>query len=108
MKTFAVIAILAGLMFSGSVKAQDKSTQDQSVKQCLIVGPAFPSPPPPWVKWEVRDSFNLKSENVQDSYKEKDLKKLSKQGVRVLKIDPAGHQLAGAQHSCKDFVSSSQ
>jgi hypothetical protein len=111
MKTpFAMITILAGLMFSGPGKAQDKSTTtpDKPVKQCLIVAPAFPSPPPPWVKWEVRDSFNLKPENIQDSYKEKDLTKLRKQGVIVLKIDPAGHQLGGAQHSCKDSVSSSQ
>jgi hypothetical protein len=77
----------------------------EPVKQCLIVAPGFPSPPPPWTKWEPRGSFNIKSEDIKESYKEKDLKELhNKQGVLVLKIDPAGHQLESAQNTCKEFV----
>jgi hypothetical protein len=99
-----VIATIALAFLSAGVSAQ--TTQDTGgKKQCLIVAPAVPSPPPPWVKWEVKGSFNLKAEDIKESYKEKDLKDLhNKQGVLVVKIDPAGHQLEAAQSTCKEFV----
>ena len=75
-------------------------------KQCLIVAPAVPSPPPPWVKWEPRGSSNFKPEDIKESYKENDLKELHKRGVLVLKIDPAGRKLESAQKDCKEFVNS--
>ena len=99
-----VIATIALAFLSVGVSAQTThETADK--KKCLIVAPGVPSPPPPWVKWVVKGSFNLKSEDIKESYKEKDLKELhNKQGVLVLKIDPAGHQLESAQNTCKEFV----